>query len=151
MRKHGVAGAGENGDRLGPERLAGEAVGHGRFVEAADDQVELARREQRQQLLGAPLPEPHLDVGENGLEPHQRARQHPRRRHGQGAQCYGAAGARKLIQLLVQPAQLGEHAAGRAHEHDSSCGRVHTAGVAVEQADSLEEFSSSRRLLVRAG
>ena len=145
-----MAGAGEDGDRLGPERLAGEPVGHGRLVEPADDQVELARREQRQQLLRAPLPQPHLDVGMGGLEPHQRARQHARRRHGQGAQRHGAARAGQLVQLLVEPAQLGEHAAGRAHEHDPGRGRAHAAGVAVEQAE-LEEVLELVQALGQGG
>jgi hypothetical protein len=50
-----VLGAGENGDRLAPKRLAHEAVGHGGLIEPPHDQVELARREQGQQLLRAPL------------------------------------------------------------------------------------------------
>ena len=145
-----MAGAGEDGDRLGPERLAGEPVGHGRLVEPADDQVELARREQGQQLLRAPLPQPHLDVGMGGLEPDQRAGQHARRRHRQGAQRHGAAGAGQLVQLLVEPAQLGEHAAGRAHEHDPSRGRAHAAGVAVEQAE-LEQVLELVQALGQGG
>jgi hypothetical protein len=40
-----VLDAGEDGDRLGPQRLALDAVGYGGLVEPPHDQIELARSE----------------------------------------------------------------------------------------------------------
>ena len=132
----GWSAAGEDGDRLGPQRLAREAVRHGRLVEPADDQVDLARREQRQQVLGAALLEPNPEVRIARLEPGEHARQHARGRHRQGAERHGAAaGAGEPVELLVEPAQLGEDAAGGADEHQPGLGRADAAGVTVEQPD----------------
>ena len=84
------------------------------------------------------------------LEPDQRAGQHACRRHRQGTQRHGAAWAGQLFQLLIKPAQLGEHAASRAHEHDPGRGLAHAAGMAVEQAQ-LEQVLELVQALGQSG
>src|SRR5262245_34065673 len=96
--------AGQNGNRLGPERLAHKAIRQGRFVELAYDEIDLARREQWQQVAGAPLLQPHPDLWINCLEPTERARQDAGRRHGQGSERNRAATwACKLVELVIEP------------------------------------------------
>src|SRR5215212_3223774 len=86
LGKDGVLGTGEDGNRLDPERLALEAVRHGGRVEPPHDQVDLARYEQREQVLGAALLKPDPDVRIRCLEPGQCARKDPRGCDWEGAQ-----------------------------------------------------------------
>ena len=60
--KNGILVARQNGDRLGPERLTREAIRYGGLVELPDDQVDLSRCQQRQQVSGTPLLKSHFDV-----------------------------------------------------------------------------------------
>ncbi len=135
-RKQRVPGAGQNRQRLGPQRFAPEAVRRRWLIQASYNHVELAGRQQRQQLLRAPLLQPHPDRGVGRLEPGQRAGQHAGRRHRQGAKRDPAAArAGQQIEVLVQPAKLDQDVPGGPDEHGAGFRRAHAAGMAFEQPE----------------
>ncbi len=118
------------------ERLALQAIGRGRVVEAADDQVEPAGHQVGDQVLAEALGHHHLQFRTTLGQARHHARHHPHGRHRQDADIdHHAVVPRQPVERLVELLEFLQDVPGGVGQGLAELRLAHPLGVAFVQAE----------------